>query len=242
MNRPLGSRGHLAALLVLAAVLAACRTRDAAPGAQPPETSVRPGVNAEYLTTNLNLGQWIERFEREGREIYDQRADVVRAIGLRPGMRVADVGSGTGLFTLLFAAEVGRGGRVFAVDIVPDFLKHIEAQARDQGLGNITTVQCTERSVELPERSIDLAFICDAYHHFEYPHSTMTSLHRALKPGGSLVMIEFRRVEGQSSDWVLNHVRAGEDVFTREIEQAGFEKVEDVGMLKENYFLRFRRR
>jgi predicted methyltransferase len=70
----------------------------------------------------------------------------------------------------------------------------------------------------------------------------MISLHRALKPRGTLVVVEFRRVEGQSSEWILNHVRAGQEVFTREIERAGFEKIGEEGFLKENYLVRFRRR
>jgi SAM-dependent methyltransferase len=231
----------LVPLVLAAALLTACQNRPPRASAAD-ESSVRPGVNAEYLKTNLNVGQWIERFEREGREIYDLRERIVQAVGVRPGLRVADIGSGTGLFTLLFAKELGRGGSVYAVDIVPEFLRHIEAQAKTADRPNIKTVLCTERSVELPERSVDLAFICDAYHHFEYPHSTMTSLHRALKPGGILVMIEFERIEGQSSEWILNHVRAGQEVFLREVEAAGFEKIEEIDLLKENYMVRFRKR
>ena len=85
--------------------------------------------------------------------------------------------------------------------------------------------------------------MCDTYHHFEYPHSTLASLHQAIRPGGSLVVIDFERIPGESRDWVLEHVRAGKDVFTREIEAAGFELVEQVAIegLKENYVLRFRR-
>jgi len=157
-------------------------------------------------------------------------------------MRVADVGSGTGLFTLPFARTVGSGGAVYAVDIVPAFLDHIARRAKAEELPQIRTVLCSERSVELPRDCIDVAFICDAYHHFEYPQSTMASLLRALRPGGTLILVEFRRIEGQSSEWILNHVRAGEEVFTREIEAAGFEKVGEESFLKENYLLRFRRK
>ena len=65
---------------------------------------------------------------------------------------------------------------------------------------NVTGVVATDRSVELPAASIDLAFICDTYHHFEFPLRTMESLHRALRPGGQVVVIDFERIEGQSSD------------------------------------------
>jgi ubiquinone/menaquinone biosynthesis C-methylase UbiE len=96
--------------------------------------------------------------------------------------------------------------------------------------------------VKLPPNSIDLAFICDTYHHFEFPHKTMRSIHRALKPGGQVVLIDFHRIEGKSSEWTLGHVRAGQDVFTKEIVNAGFRQIEEkTDMLKESYFVRFQK-
>ena len=205
------------------------------------ETSVKPGVNAEYLKPDLNVSQWVERFEREGREIYDQREAIVAAARLKPGMVVADIGAGTGLFTPYFSRAVGPKGKVLAEDIVPAFLERIRKRAVADGLANVQTVLCTERSVELPPNSIDFAFICDVYHHFEYPHSSMASLHRALRPGGEVLLVEFKRIPGTTSDWVLNHVRAGQEVFTAEIKAAGFQQVEEVNLLKDNYVVRFRK-
>lgn len=206
-----------------------------------PESSVKPGVNAEFLKPDLNVSQWVERFEREGREIYDRREAIVAAARLQPGMVVADIGAGTGLFTPYFSRAVGPKGKVMAVDIVPAFLDRIRQRATAEGLANVQTVLCTDRSVELPPNSIDFAFICDVYHHFEYPHSSMTSLHRALRAGGELLLVDFKRVPGKSSDWVLDHVRAGQDVFTAEIHAAGFEQVEERDILKDNYVVRFRK-
>ncbi len=205
------------------------------------ESSVRPGINAEFLKADLDVTQWTERFEREGREIYDQRHRIVEALGLKPGQRVADVGAGSGLFTLLFGERVGPRGRVYAVDIVPGFLEQILQRAQAAGLRNVQTVLGTERAVGLPPRSVDLVFVCDTYHHFEYPRAMLASIHRALRPGGRLVLVEFRRVPGESSDWVLNHVRAGEEVFTAEIEAAGFKKIGRADFLRENYLVRFRK-
>lgn len=218
----------------------ACRT------AMPPapastEASARPGINAEYLKPGLDVAQWTERFEREGREIYDQRHRIVEATGVRPGMRVADVGAGSGLFTLLFAERVGPRGRVYAVDIVPEFLEQIQRRARAAGWQQVRTVRGGERSTHLPPRSVDLVFVCDTYHHFEYPRAMLASIHRALKPGGVLVLVDFRRVPGESSEWVLNHVRAGEEEFTAEIEAAGFQKIGRADFLQENYLVRFRK-
>jgi SAM-dependent methyltransferase len=88
--------------------------------------------------------------------------------------------------------------------------------------------------------SVDVAFICDTYHHFEFPIKTMVSLQRALKPGGKVILIDFRREEGTSSEWVLSHVRAGQEVFERQIVEAGLRKVgEKEDLLKENYFVIF---
>lgn len=231
----------LATPLLVALLLAAAGCRTPSTPQPVTEASVRPGVNGEYLKPDLEASQWVERFEREGREIYDRREDIARAARIRPGAAVADIGAGTGLFTPMFARAVGSAGKVYAVDIVPAFLRLIEKRSSEAGLTQVRTVLCTERSVELPPDSVDVAFICDAYHHFEYPRSTMTSLHRALRPGGELLLVEFKRIPGESSQWVLDHVRAGQEVFTAEIEAAGFRKVEELPILKDNYVVRFRK-
>lgn len=228
-------------MIALATALMACGVGCRSTTPPPVEGSVKPGVNAEFLKPELPVNQWVDRFEREGREIYDHREAIVRAIGLRPGMRVADIGAGTGLFTPLFAEAVGPRGIVYAVDIAPGFVKHIEQRAAAAGIRNVRAVLCTERSVELPPSSVDLAFICDTYHHFEFPQSTMQSLHRALRSGGEVVLVDFKRIPGQSSEWTLNHVRAGQQVFEREIESVGFRKVGEVDLLRLNYFVRFRK-
>ena len=139
------------------------------------------------------------------------------------------------------SAAVGPRGKVYAVDIVPAFVERIRTEAAAQNLRNVEAVLCTERSVELPANSVDLAFICDVYHHFEYPRSSLESIHRALRRNGEIFMVEFKRIPGVSSDWTLNHVRAGQEEFTAEIEAAGFEKVEQIDLLKDNYILRFRK-
>lgn len=223
-------------------LVAGCHT-PSVPLARSPsaETSVKPGINAEYLKPNLNVSNWVERFEKEGREIYDQREKIMAAAKIRTGSVVADIGSGTGLFTPMLSAATGSKGKVYAVDIVPGFLRLIEERSVQAGLKNVQTILCTERSVELPPNSIDSAFICDVYHHFEYPQQSLASLHRALRRNGEVFLIDFKRIPGVSSDWILNHVRAGQEVVTAELEAAGFRKVEELNLLKDNYALRFRK-
>jgi predicted methyltransferase len=201
------------------------------------DASVNPGINDRFK--NPNVEEFVGRFEREGRDAFDHRNEIVEACQIKPGMNVADVGAGTGLFTRLFAPLVGDG-TVYAVDIAEPFVKHVEQTAAEDGYKNVEGVVCTADSVMLPEKSVDLVFICDTYHHFEYPQKTMASIHRALKPGGTVVLIDYRRIEGESSDWILGHVRAGQEVFTAEIEAAGFRQIEErKDLLKESYFVRF---
>jgi predicted methyltransferase len=203
------------------------------------EKSVRPGINKPF--ENPDLKEFLGKFETESREIYTRRQEIVAACKLKPGLTVADIGAGTGLFTRLFAKEVGPEGKVYAVDISAKFVEHVVKTCTEQNLKNVVGMVCKPDSVELPDRSIDVAFICDTYHHFEFPARTMASIHRALRPGGQVILIDFHRIEGQSSEWILGHVRAGQEVFSKEIVTAGFKQVEESKFLKENYFLRFRR-
>jgi predicted methyltransferase len=88
---------------------------------------------------------------------------------------------------------------------------------------------------------VDVAFVCDTYHHFEDPKAMLASIRRALRPGGTLVVVDFERIPGTSPDWILKHVRAGKEDFRREIEASGFRFGEEVKLMRENYFLRFTR-
>lgn len=203
------------------------------------EKSVRPGINDSFK--NPDVGKFVERFEREGREVYDKRDRIVQLLGLKAGTSVADIGAGTGIFTNKFSTAVGKSGRVYAVDIAKEFIDHIEKQCRKQGIENVVGVVCRQDSVTLPKKSIDVAFACDTYHHFEFPQKTLHSIHEALRPGGELIVIDFERIEGVSSEWILGHVRAGKETVEKEVESAGFQLVREEKLLKDNYFLRFRK-
>ena len=206
------------------------------------EQSVRPGINDNFVKADLDVSQWLGRFEVESREVYAGRERVLDACGIRDGQTIADIGAGTGFYARMFSEAVGDDGWVYAVDIAPRFLQHITHQARDEGVQNLTAVLCSDRSVNLPSNSIDVAFICDTYHHFEYPTQTLASIRRAMKEGGVLIIIDFERIPGESREFIMNHVRAGKDVIQGEIERSGFQFVEEVTIptFKENYFLKFR--
>ena len=210
---------------------------------KPKEDSVRPGVNERFLAKDLDVERFVGIFEGESREVSVQRDRIVEVLAVSSGMAVADIGAGTGLFLPDFDRGVGSEGRVYAVEISPKFLEHLRERTAREELARVEVVEGLEDSVELPAASVDLAFVCDTYHHFEYPQSTLASLYTAIRPGGSLVILDFERIPGESRDWVLGHMRAGKEVFRREIESAGFEFEREVTVedLKANYVLRFRR-
>jgi ubiquinone/menaquinone biosynthesis C-methylase UbiE len=207
------------------------------------EESVNPGINDSFKSIKDDVTPWVERFEREGREVYQHRQRIIDACEIEQGMTVADIGAGTGLFTSLLAKATAPKGSVFAVDIVPPFIANIARRMAEAKITNVTPVLCTDKSTNLPAASVDKVFICDTYHHFEFPKSTLASIRQALKPGGEILLVEFHRIPGKSSDFILNHVRAGKEVFVKEIEGAGFESLGEVkGFLSDNYLIRFRKK
>lgn len=202
------------------------------------EKSVRPGINDSFRDPDPN--QFTERFEIESREVFAKREQILKAMKLKPTDVVADIGAGTGLFTRIFATNLGPEGRVIAVDIAQKFLDHIEVTCRERSIRNVETLLCRDDSTELPPESVDVAYICDTYHHFEFPLKTMTSLRKAMKPGGRVIVVDFKRIEGESTEWTMYHVRAGQEVFEKEITEAGFRKVDEVkDLLRENYMVIF---
>jgi len=213
------------------------------PGCAPKAKSVKPGINDSYKNMT-DVETWTKRFEVESREIFHERQQIMAQLHLKAGMHVADIGSGTGLFVEPISRAVGDTGKLYAVDIVPKFIEHIKERAKEAGLTNVETVLCKEDSVELPPASIDFAFICDTYHHFEYPQDTMGSLYRALRPGGEVVIVDFDRIEGVSREWILGHVRADKETVIKELRSFGFELTEnqpDDDFLTENYIIRVRK-
>jgi len=201
------------------------------------EQSVRPGINRHFVDPDWH--RWVNTFERPGREVYDKRHAIVAASKVRPGMSVADIGAGTGLFTRLFAPAVEPGGTVYAIDIASKFIDNILRTCREQGLSNVTGIVNTPVDTGLPADSIDLAFIADTYHHFEYPKQTLASLHQALRSSGRVIIIDFRRDPRVSSNWVMGHVRGNKAQVMQELRAAGFRLVDDKPLMRTNYFLEF---
>jgi SAM-dependent methyltransferase len=240
---------HLPLLLALALPLFSCGCE----GIQPPpkrplspppeEVSAKPGINDEFLVDGVNVEEWFKKFEDESREIAAHKDGIVAAMQIKRGQDIADVGSGTGLFLKPLAEAVGVGGKVYALDIAPKFVEALRKRVKLEQLEQVEVRLSKERSVELPALSIDAAFVCDTYHHFEYPQHVLFSLFKAVRPLGNLFIVDFERIPGTSRPFVMEHVRADKRTTIKEIEQAGFEFVEELEVpgLSENYMLRFRR-
>ena len=227
-------QGHVIVQGALAAWLALAITAAAQ------QQSVAPGIN-ERFEQGKDYGEFVHQFEREGREIYDKRLEILGAVGLKPGMAVADIGAGSGLFSQLFSREVGDKGRVYAVDINPVMIENIVRRAREDGRQNVEGKLGSATSVPVPPGSLDVAFTSDVYHHFEYPQVMLQSIRAGLKPGGTFVVVDFERIPGVSGERVLSHVRAGKETVIKEIEAEGFRMVEERKIMKANYLLRFQR-
>ena len=159
-------------------------------------------------------------FERPERDKEERPELLMSALHIRRGATVADIGSGTGYFTWRLAEQVGPEGKVYAVDVQQSMLDRTKAAVDLHKLANVEYVLATEHSARLPERSVDLVFIAYAYHEFGDPEAMMTSIRRALKPGGRVAVIEYAK-ESKIAPASPLHKMSFEEI-RREIEPMGF--------------------
>ncbi len=204
------------------------------------EDSINPGINDRF--TDPDVEDWLARFERDNREVYVRRDEIVSILDLKPGMDVADIGAGTGFFTMLFAQKVGPDGTVYALDIADNFITYISETAEELGLANVRGIVNSVDSTTLAPNSVDVVFLAHTYHHFEYPYKMLESIRSALRPDGIVVLIGLERIEGVTMKFVLNMVRAGKGTFTDEFKNAGFELIEEVPFSEKDYLLKFGKR
>lgn len=202
------------------------------------EQGANPAINKPYVV-DPDVVRWNRSFENERREVYTKRDAIVAAAGVKPGMTIADIGAGTGLFTMLFADAVKPSGKVVAVDISPAFVEYIQATAKKRRVRNVTAVVANGTDVGLADASVDLAYLSDVYHHFEHPAETLASIRKALKPGGRMVVIDYERIPGVTSKARIDHVRVDKKQAISEIEAAGFKLIEEKKLMRENYYLVF---
>ncbi len=153
------------------------------------------GIGKFYMSREIakvmghTAALWLERPDREGEE---QPTLVVNALDLKPTDVVADIGAGTGYFSFRMAQKLPQG-KVLAVDIQPEMLEIIEFLKQENHITNVEPTLGTITNPNLPKGSVDLAFMVDAYHEFSHPYEMMQGVVKALKPGGRVVLIEYRR-------------------------------------------------
>lgn len=169
--------------------------------------------------------RWLERPEREAEEAPTK---AVAALNLQPGQIVADIGAGSGYYTMLLSTAVGPRGRVYATDIQPEMLALIKKKIGEKGVSNVELVRGTTTGSGLPDGVIDLALMVDVYHELAQPQAFLQSLKRAITPAGRLVLIEFRK----ESPWLPireeHKMSIGEARMELEAEGYRFDRVIDV--------------
>jgi len=179
-------------------------------------------ANAGYRTEQQrkNLAAGLADPARDERQ---KPGELIRAMGLQPGMTVADVGTGIGFMLPYLSRRVGAEGHVIAEDIFDDFLANARQLVENQKLGNVSFVKGTETDPKLPEESVDFALVLDVYHHFDYPEKMLAGIHRALKATGKLVVVEYyKRPEAMPGGRAMTHIRLDLPDAIKEIEANHF--------------------
>jgi ubiquinone/menaquinone biosynthesis C-methylase UbiE len=133
---------------------------------------------------------WLDRSERETEEAPDEALDI---IGIKRGASVADIGSGSGYMTIRLSKRVGNSGAVYAVDIQQRMLDLLDARLKSSRIANVRLVLGAPDDPRLMPESIELALLVDVYHEFSQPQAMLRRIHDALKPGGRVVLLEYRK-------------------------------------------------
>ena len=145
------------------------------------------GRQIAQVMSHYGIG-WLEREEREQEENTTQ---LLKNLAVQPGMSIADIGAGSGYHSTLLSKMVGNG-KVYAVDVEREMIAYLNERIKREGKKNIIPVLGTEKKVSLPANSMDMMLLVDVYHEFSYPYEMALSMLEALKPGGKLVLVEFR--------------------------------------------------
>ena len=180
------------------------------------------GINKWYMGRQIaqvmsHYGiDWLERPEREKEE---NTSLLLKNLAVKPGMLIADIGAGSGYHSALLSKMVGTG-KVFAVDVEPEMIAYLNERIKQEKLSRIVPVLSTEQKLPLPENTIDMMLLVDVYHEFSYPYEMTLSMRAALKPGGKLVLVEFRS-EDQNVPIKSIH-KMSEAQAIKEFKAAGF--------------------
>ncbi|MBA2541214.1 MAG: methyltransferase domain-containing protein [Deltaproteobacteria bacterium] len=183
----LGQSRRLAALALVAACSSSAPTQSTDKRAQDDRASYEGRPIAE--TCSYLGADWLDRADREARE---QPERVLDLLAIQPGSTVADVGAGTGYFTVRLAKRVGATGEVIATELQPEMLRLLDHRVSRERITNVRLIRGTEQEAKLPERCCDLVLMVDVYHELSSPPAIMAGVRRALKPKGRLVLVEYK--------------------------------------------------
>jgi ubiquinone/menaquinone biosynthesis C-methylase UbiE len=164
--------------------------------------------------------------------------ELIRAMGLQPGMTVADIGTGIGYMLPFLSRRVGAEGKVIAEDIFDDFLASAKQRVASQKLANVTFVKGTETDPNLPANSVDIALALDVYHHFDYPEKMLAAIHKSLKADGKLVIVEYyKRQEAMAGGRALTHIRLDMPDVIKEVEAHHFHLIAEKEHVPDSQYL-----
>jgi ubiquinone/menaquinone biosynthesis C-methylase UbiE len=180
---------------------------------------------------------YIGALEDPKRDAYQKPQEVMTALGIKPGEVIADIGAGSGYFTFRLALHVGNKGKVYAVDVSPDMILHINRRIRELNLSNVVTVLSDPDDPLLPDHSIDRFFFSESWHHIENKTKYLALMKRMLKPAGQIVMIDFQKKDlpvGPPPQMKI----AREDLI-KQMESHGLRLTKEYTFLPYQYFLIF---
>jgi cyclopropane fatty-acyl-phospholipid synthase-like methyltransferase len=196
----------------------------------------KPRSHEEMHRLHQDAKAYIAMLEDPARDAYQKPHEVITALDLKPGEVIADIGSGSGYFTLRLAAHVGDGGSVYGVDIDPEMVQHLNRRVRDAGLRNVHVLLADPDDPLLPE-PVDRFLIVDTWHHIENQGKYLGLMRKLLRPGGQVVMIDFQKKELPLGPPLARKV-AREDLI-KQMESNGFRLAKEHTFLPYQYFLVF---
>lgn len=177
-------------------------------------------------------------FNRTASDPKSKPDQILKTLALQQGQKIADIGAGGGYFSLQFADAVGQEGKVYAVDIDPEFLEFIRNCANEKGLYNVEAILATEGKLPLPERSLDVVFMRKVYHHLKSRVEYFRNLRRLLKPDGKIAIVEYKRGGFFSFRRIFRHYVPRETIV-EEMEEAGYRLDKDFDFLPKQSFTIF---
>ena len=183
-----------------------------------------------------NPAAYIKALEDPRRDAYQKPHEVMEALAVKGGEVIADIGSGSGYFTLRLAQHVGPSGRVYAVDVSPDMIRHLNARVRDAGLTNVSAILAPPDDPLLPQQ-VDRFLIVDVWHHIEDQAGYLAKMKKLLKPGGRVIMIDFHKRELPVGPPVGMKI-AREDLL-KQMTASGFRLAAEHTFLPYQYFMVF---